>query len=124
MKWQPKTKAEYRYAQYMAKLYPDKYGEYAPKTTTNLLLHKVDTPKKRKKKYRAGIAKELRQAVLERDRHRCTMCGAADSLHIHHIKHRKDGGQDVVENLTTLCNKCHAREHCDEPVYNLMSVVF
>jgi RNA-directed DNA polymerase len=50
---------------------------------------------------------ELRVAVLARDGHRCTRCSSTERLHIHHIKEWRQGGQDVMENLTTLCEKCH-----------------
>jgi len=32
-------------------------------------------------------------------------------LHAHHIKPIKDGGNNKLENLITLCGKCHKNEH-------------
>ncbi len=63
----------------------------------------------------------VRVAVLERDHFSCTKCGWNRSmlskedprkmLELHHKKHHKDGGDNTVENLTTLCNVCHDVEH-------------
>lgn len=64
----------------------------------------------------------VRVAVLKRDDFKCTKCGwdhstpksNADPRHmleLHHIKHHKDGGENTVDNLITLCNVCHDDEH-------------
>lgn len=56
----------------------------------------------------------LRQAVLERDQHRCQKCGAPQlpgkrNLVIHH---RDTNPQhNMMENLITLCRTCHPRIH-------------
>jgi len=52
---------------------------------------------------------ETRVAVLERDGHRCTQCGSTTHLHIHHRRARRHGGADQMDNLQTLCERCHAR---------------
>lgn len=51
---------------------------------------------------------ERRVAVLERDGHRCTLCGSMLNLHIHHRRARRSGGTDQMDNLQTLCERCHA----------------
>lgn len=56
----------------------------------------------------------LKQDVLNRDEHRCRLCGAVDSdgfrhLTIHHIDGSKT--HNVLGNLITLCRRCHARIH-------------
>jgi RNA-directed DNA polymerase len=51
---------------------------------------------------------ELRLAVLTRDNYQCTQCGATDHLHIHHTRARRKGGTNQMDNLRTLCNRCHA----------------
>ena len=56
--------------------------------------------------------KNIRKKVLERDNKRCQICGfAGRSLHIHHRKDRRNGGVDEMDNLTSLCNRCHRLEH-------------
>jgi len=52
---------------------------------------------------------ELRPAVLERDGHRCTQCGSTENLHVHHCRARRRGGTDQMDNLQTLCERCHTR---------------
>ena len=53
----------------------------------------------------------LRDAVLERDRHRCRMCDHLGARDVHHVKPRWLGGIDHPFNLITLCTKCHKAEH-------------
>lgn len=38
-------------------------------------------------------------------------CGSMDELHVHHIKPKKLGGKDNIENLKVLCKECHEHEH-------------
>lgn len=64
--------------------------------------------------------KEAREAAIERDGRKCVLCGSTDNLEVHHIKHRADGGTDDLDNLTTLCARCHAKQHEGEPIHNLM----
>ncbi|SIQ53339.1 hypothetical protein SAMN05421545_0358 [Pontibacter lucknowensis] len=62
---------------------------------------------------------QKRRQVLERDRHRCKNCGAANSLQVHHRQYHKVGytGEFVFpwqyQNhlLVTLCNTCHEKGH-------------
>lgn len=64
---------------------------------------------------RSAIPPRVRAAVLTRDRHRCTTpgCGATWFLEVHHVTPRLRGGSNGVENLVTLCGRCHrfAHEH-------------
>ena len=63
----------------------------------------------------------IRVAVLERDGFKCTCCGwSRDKLNrddprkmleLHHKQQHKDGGENTVENLITLCNVCHDAIH-------------
>lgn len=56
----------------------------------------------------------IRQIVLKRDGNGCVECGvsAADSgLDVHHLIPRFLAGQDLPENLITLCDGCHAARH-------------
>jgi group II intron reverse transcriptase/maturase len=53
---------------------------------------------------------ERRREVIARDNGRCVRCGANNILlDAHHIIPRKDGGTDELDNLITLCQKCHAK---------------
>jgi HNH endonuclease len=67
------------------------------------------------------IPDPVRVTVLERDKFACKKCEwsldkkhPADKrslLELHHIEHHADGGENVVENLVTLCNVCHDDVH-------------
>jgi 5-methylcytosine-specific restriction endonuclease McrA len=55
-----------------------------------------------------------RQIILLRDHHHCTNCGwpqgflrQTREFHIHHVKSLAKGGDNSLENLTTLCHICH-----------------
>ncbi len=51
---------------------------------------------------------EFKQAVFERDKHKCVCCDRA-AVDAHHIMERKlfpDGGY-VLENGASLCERCH-----------------
>jgi hypothetical protein len=55
---------------------------------------------------------EIREAVKDRDHHRCTQCDAVDvELHVHHIVPLSRGGANDWDNLVTLCDICHKEEH-------------
>ena len=53
----------------------------------------------------------LRNQVLERDGWRCQFCGTLNQLEVHHIKSRRSLGDDTLQNLITLCAKCHGTFH-------------
>ena len=51
-----------------------------------------------------------RQAVFERDGHRCVMCGRAGRLECDHVTPlEREPGQDVYDwnGLQSLCKNCH-----------------
>jgi len=52
-----------------------------------------------------------RQAIRKARRARCQVCGSTWMLHVHHIKSRGAGGDDVPENLVCLCAACHEKAH-------------
>ncbi|MGH9732373.1 MAG: HNH endonuclease [Candidatus Acidiferrales bacterium] len=54
---------------------------------------------------------ELRKQILQRDGWRCQQCGCSANLHVHHIRSRSKLGDDVPENLITLCADCHQATH-------------
>ena len=60
-----------------------------------------------------------RVQILERDKHRCILCGSIQSLQVHHRQYHFIEEQqqfkapwDYTDNLLiTLCEKCHQRGH-------------
>lgn len=60
-----------------------------------------------------SIPLALRYKILSRDKFRCVTCGASPAkdvsveLHVDHIFPWSRGGQNVEENLRTLCSKCN-----------------
>lgn len=62
---------------------------------------------------------DTRAEVLERDGHRCQVCGRRGpergglaTLHVHHIERDPDDvDENDPENLTTLCRSCHSWVH-------------
>ena len=59
--------------------------------------------------------KDLRLAALQRDHYRCTNpnCGSTQNLDVHHIIPRTQRPDLILtlDNLTTLCEKCHIAAH-------------
>lgn len=59
---------------------------------------------------------DLKNAVFERDGYKCKVCRVNAKtnrgviLTCHHKIPRSEGGQDVMENLETLCSRCHDKE--------------
>jgi hypothetical protein len=60
-----------------------------------------------------SIPLTLRYRILSRDKFRCVTCGASPAkdinveLHVDHIHPWSRGGQNIEENLRTLCSKCN-----------------
>ena len=54
---------------------------------------------------------ELRKRVLDRDGWKCQCCGSYRNLEVHHLKSRARLGHDLIDNLMTLCGRCHRRQH-------------
>lgn len=59
----------------------------------------------------ANIDNATRKAVYRRDHYRCALCDSTDGLQIHHAIPRGKGGPSTVQNLITLCWRCHAHIH-------------
>lgn len=59
------------------------------------------------------VSPKLRQIVLARDGHRCTVPGCRNALFIdlHHLQKARDGGPNNPENLITLCSAHHRQHH-------------
>lgn len=54
-----------------------------------------------------SISEKTRDEVLERDGFECQICRRKDSLHLHHLIKRTNGGDHSPANLITLCDSCH-----------------
>ena len=68
--------------------------------------------------YQSPLWRRLRAACLARDGYQCTMAGCPTPdrgrggvLIADHIKPRREGGPDELQNLRTLCSFCDGRRH-------------
>jgi hypothetical protein len=61
------------------------------------------------RRQRARIPEYVLEAVFQRDRGQCVICGATDDLQFDHILHHSKGGADTVDNLRLLCRTCNQR---------------
>lgn len=54
------------------------------------------------------LDENIRKAVLIRDKNSCMNCGRSDcKLEIHHIVPKRMQGNNTMDNLISLCEKCH-----------------
>lgn len=61
---------------------------------------------------RRSLSRAIRNAVLERDEHRCIGCfTTVGPFEIDHITEVEWGGNDAIDNLRTLCKTCHVYRH-------------
>ena len=58
------------------------------------------------------LDENLRIATLMRDRYQCQHCKRKNTqLEAHHIIYTSQGGKDTLDNLITLCKRCHKKVH-------------
>ena len=67
-------------------------------------------------RYHAAIASSTwaaaRRAVLDRDGWRCSACGKAGRLEVHHVQPLHKGGAPLdLDGLAVLCRACHLDHH-------------
>ena len=57
--------------------------------------------------------RKWRDAVLDRDNHKCVICGSIENLEVHHIKMFSQFPEERlnIDNGVTLCRRCHMRVH-------------
>lgn len=56
--------------------------------------------------------RKVRLAILKRDNKHCCSCGSTDDLHIHHLTYKHHLKElDNLDDLVTLCKKCHNEIH-------------
>jgi 5-methylcytosine-specific restriction endonuclease McrA len=71
----------------------------------------------------------LRNEVLCRDGWRCQLCGGMMNLEVHHRQFRSHSGDDLEENLITLCDlqakrwlKCQPRSYVRLEAYSFFGL--
>lgn len=79
-------------------------------------IQKINNPEIQGEEYQQGRmlgTLNVKQFVLERDRHLCQRCRkkSQKKLHVHHVIWVEHGGADTPENLVTLCLECHDLVH-------------
>ena len=82
---------------------------FAVRSEGSIHCEEFGIPIRAREKYALRSWKEVRDTILERDGHRCAVCGGEGDLHIHHVD--CDPTNDDPGNLVTLCGICHARVH-------------
>ena len=56
------------------------------------------------------LDENLRKAVVLRDKYKCAECGKTNTvLEAHHIKAKRYGGSNTLQNLIALCSSCHQK---------------
>lgn len=64
------------------------------------------------------LDENIRKAVILRDGCKCMECGKSNTvLEVHHIKPRRLNGSNTLDNLITLCSKCHQKTEGVEEQY-------
>ena len=64
------------------------------------------------------LDENIRKAVILRDNCKCMECGKSNcKLEVHHIKPRRLNGSNTLDNLITLCEKCHQKTEGHEELY-------
>ena len=64
------------------------------------------------------LDENIRKAVILRDGCKCKECGKSNTvLEVHHIKPRRLNGSTMLDNLITLCSKCHQKTKGKEEQY-------
>lgn len=92
---------------------------------SRLQFHKASKPRPRATRptsYRRGYGgkewESLRRSVLLRDNYQCQHCGKIVvnrwDGQVDHIRQKRQGGEDSLDNLQTLCLRCHGRKTARE----------
>lgn len=64
------------------------------------------------------LDENIRKAVILRDKRKCMECGKSKcKLEVHHIKPRRLNGSNTLNNLITLCEKCHDKTKGKEELF-------
>ena len=57
--------------------------------------------------YNTDEWKQKRMLRLKRDAYRCSNCGGTHGLEVHHKGYKGLNGGDDLDDLVTLCGRCH-----------------
>lgn len=60
---------------------------------------------------------------FRRDGWKCRHCRNRNGLHPHHVIYKSKGGQDVLNNLLTLCFICHEAIHGRKLLLDILVVL-
>jgi 5-methylcytosine-specific restriction endonuclease McrA len=52
----------------------------------------------------------LKSQVFDRDQWKCRICNSRVQLTADHVIKRSQGGDDILQNLWSLCTDCHRRK--------------
>lgn len=63
----------------------------------------------------SGYWKDIKEQILERDKHKCRLCNSKKNLQVHHRTYDNLYHEDLEE-LITLCKKCHYIVHKRNPL--------
>lgn len=64
------------------------------------------------------LDENIRKSVIMRDNFKCMECGKTNvRLEVHHIRPRRLNGSNSINNLITLCEKCHQKTENNELQY-------
>jgi len=66
---------------------------------------------------------QVRSEILKRDGYKCQKCGSTKNLQVHHIVRVVDGGESDPDNLITLCEKCHRKEHFGSNIWIIILII-
>ena len=62
---------------------------------------------KSKRSKACNISQKVKEAVWERDFHKCILCGSPNAYPNAHYIPRSQGGLGIEQNIVTLCPQCH-----------------
>jgi len=64
-----------------------------------------------------NLSYKIKNQVKARDDYHCTNCGSENNLVVHHVVAQRLGGSNELNNLVTVCKKCHRKiEHPNYPI--------
>lgn len=111
---------------YSTKPYDNRWGGWMKACEAFIKFKKNDTEFERLREKSVAqsrtINEKIRLKVFKRDNYACVICGKSPAnyrgviLHLDHIKPFSKGGDNSLENLRTLCNKCNLGRNNDETV--------
>ena len=114
-------------SKYTMKIYTNRFGGWM-KACEAFIRFKKDDPEfekffKQKSNTRSRtINEKVRPQVFKRDNYACVICGKSPAthrritLHLDHEVPFSKGGDNILENLRTLCNKCNLGRGNDDRV--------